>query len=157
MCQQFVLLTRAFTLFPYTFINKLEEHLDCNSSQQYKHFLPLQDQSSWTGWRRVWCLTGHWGKGRMDTHDAVGRVADAIFQNRSAASALNRGVRGAVEKDGLPHDQLSHLFTLSPASSCLQWPFSSLRSNSSNLVHYLALGWSQSQSSQSQQERKLSL
>ncbi len=119
------------------------------SSRQYEHFLPLQDWSSWTGWRRVWWLMGE--KGRMDTHGVVGRVADAIFQNRSAAPALNRGVRGAVEKDGLPHDQLSHLFTFTPESSCLQWPSSSLRSNSSYLVHYLALGWA------SQQERKLLL
>lgn len=52
----------------------------------------------------------------MDTHGVVGRVADAIFQNWSAAPALNRGVRGAVEKDGLPHDQLSHLFSLSQHS-----------------------------------------
>jgi len=38
-------------LSPYFF--HMPGHLDCNSSQ-WEHFLPLQDQSSWTEWRRAW-------------------------------------------------------------------------------------------------------
>lgn len=115
------------------------------SSPPYERFRPLQKQPVWTGWTGPCWLTR--GKGRMDTHNVVRRVADAIFQNRSAASPLNRGVRGEEQKDDLPHDQLAHLFAIylspvtflvSPNRLVIFGPLSGVRSPS--------LGWAQSRS-----------